>query len=114
MRNSIYSIAILTLLIGGIANAGSCGSGSHKHSEVEKTAHGVNESADIVGTAVESGKFKTLVAAVEAAGLVEALKGEGPFTVFAPTDEAFAALPDGDFDLPCSRWCRYFGSGNED
>lgn len=50
---------------------------------------------DIVDTAVEAGSFETLVAAVQAAGLVDALKGEGPFTVFAPTDEAFAKLPDG-------------------
>jgi uncharacterized surface protein with fasciclin (FAS1) repeats len=50
---------------------------------------------DIVDTAVEAGSFKTLVAAVKAAGLVETLKGEGPFTVFAPTDEAFAKLPAG-------------------
>ena len=50
---------------------------------------------DIVDTAVDAGSFTTLVAAVEAAGLVETLKGEGPFTVFAPTDEAFAALPAG-------------------
>ena len=50
---------------------------------------------DIVDTAVEAGTFATLVAAVDAAGLVETLKGEGPFTVFAPTDEAFAALPEG-------------------
>ncbi|WP_286165300.1 fasciclin domain-containing protein [Rhizobium sp. EC-SD404] len=51
--------------------------------------------ADIVDTAAEAGTFTTLIAAVEAAGLVETLKGDGPFTVFAPTDEAFAALPDG-------------------
>lgn len=50
---------------------------------------------DIVDTAVEAGSFTTLVAAVQAAGLVDTLKGEGPFTVFAPTDEAFAALPAG-------------------
>ena len=50
---------------------------------------------DIVDTAVGAGSFKTLVAAVKAAGLVETLKGEGPFTVFAPTDEAFAKLPKG-------------------
>ena len=52
-------------------------------------------SADIVDTAVSAGSFNTLVAAVQAAGLVETLKGDGPFTVFAPTDEAFAALPAG-------------------
>ena len=50
---------------------------------------------DIVDTAVSAGNFNTLVAAVKAADLVETLKGTGPFTVFAPTDEAFAALPAG-------------------
>jgi uncharacterized surface protein with fasciclin (FAS1) repeats len=50
---------------------------------------------DIVETAVAAGSFKTLVTAVQAAGLVETLKGKGPFTVFAPTDEAFAKLPAG-------------------
>ncbi|NND71111.1 MAG: fasciclin domain-containing protein, partial [Rhodothermales bacterium] len=50
---------------------------------------------DIVDTASAAGNFNTLVAAVQAADLVETLKGEGPFTVFAPTDEAFAALPEG-------------------
>ena len=50
---------------------------------------------DIVDTAVSAGSFETLVAAVKAAGLVETLKGDGPFTVFAPTDEAFAKLPAG-------------------
>ena len=56
------------------------------------------EMADIVDTAVAAGSFNTLVAAVQAAGLVDALKGEGPFTVFAPTDDAFAALPEGTID----------------
>ncbi len=50
---------------------------------------------DIVDTAVANGSFKTLVAAVTAAGLADTLKGAGPFTVFAPTDAAFAALPAG-------------------
>lgn len=53
---------------------------------------------DIVDTAVAAGDFTTLVAAVQAAGLVDALKGEGPFTVFAPNDAAFAALPAGTVD----------------
>ena len=53
---------------------------------------------DIVDTAVAAGSFNTLVAAVQAAGLVDALKGEGPLTVFAPTDEAFAKLPAGTLD----------------
>ena len=51
--------------------------------------------ADIVDTAVAAGSFKTLVTAVKAAGLVTTLKGKGPFTVFAPTDDAFAKLPKG-------------------
>lgn len=50
---------------------------------------------DIVDTAIEAGTFKTLVTAVKAAGLAEVLKGKGPFTVFAPTDDAFAKLPKG-------------------
>ena len=55
-------------------------------------------SKDIVDTAVAAGSFTTLVAAVKAADLVDVLKGDGPFTVFAPTDEAFAALPAGTID----------------
>jgi uncharacterized surface protein with fasciclin (FAS1) repeats len=54
--------------------------------------------ADIVDTAVSAGSFTTLVAAVKAAGLVDTLKGAGPFTVFAPTDEAFAKLPAGTIE----------------
>jgi uncharacterized surface protein with fasciclin (FAS1) repeats len=53
---------------------------------------------DIIDTAVAAGSFKTLAAAVTAAGLVDTLKGAGPFTVFAPTDEAFAKLPAGTVD----------------
>lgn len=59
------------------------------------TAFAGGHSMDIVDTAVGAGTFNTLVAAVQAAGLEETLRGEGPFTVFAPTDEAFAALPEG-------------------
>ena len=55
-------------------------------------------SKDIVDTAADAGSFTTLLAAAEAAGLVETLKGDGPFTVFAPTDDAFAALPEGTVD----------------
>ena len=54
--------------------------------------------ADIVDTAVSAGQFNTLVTAVKAAGLVDTLKGPGPFTVFAPTDAAFAKLPPGTLD----------------
>ncbi len=56
---------------------------------------GSHSKKDIVDTAVSAGSFKTLVAAVTAADLAETLKGEGPFTVFAPTDDAFAKLPAG-------------------
>lgn len=62
-------------------------------SQVGATDH--HEKKDIVDTAVAAGSFKTLAAALQAAGLVETLKGKGPFTVFAPTDEAFAKLPAG-------------------
>ena len=53
---------------------------------------------DIVDTAVAAGSFKTLATALQAAGLVDTLKGKGPFTVFAPTDEAFAKVPKADLD----------------
>ena len=65
---------------------GSAGKGSSAHAHAR---------ADIVDTAVSAGQFKTLAAALKAAGLVDTLKGRGPFTVFAPTDAAFAALPAG-------------------
>ncbi len=58
-----------------------------------RTAAAEREDKDIVQTATDDGQFKTLVTALEAAGLVETLKGEGPFTVFAPTDDAFAKVP---------------------
>src|SRR6056297_2730706 len=58
-------------------------------------AFAAGHTKDIVDTAIDAGSFETLVAAVQAADLVETLKGEGPFTVFAPTNDAFAALPEG-------------------
>ena len=61
-------------------------------------ALGSAQAADIVDTAVAAGSFKTLVTAVQAAGLVDTLKGPGPFTVFAPTDEAFAKIPKATLD----------------
>jgi uncharacterized surface protein with fasciclin (FAS1) repeats len=61
-------------------------------------ASSIASAADIVDTAV-AGHFNTLVAAVKAAGLVDTLKGPGPFTVFAPTDEAFAKLPPGTLEM---------------
>ena len=87
-RTILAAAATLMMTASSWADCGACGScgksASHRH--------------DIVDTAVEAGQFKTLVAAVKAAGLVDVLKGDGPFTVFAPTDEAFAALPKGTLD----------------
>lgn len=62
------------------------------------SAFAASPAHDIVDTAVAAGSFKTLVAAVKAAGLVETLKGAGPYTVFAPTDAAFAKLPAGTLE----------------
>ena len=63
--------------------------------------HKMNEghAADIIDVAVSAGQFSTLAAALDAAGLIGTLKGEGPFTVFAPTDEAFAKLPAGTVEM---------------
>ncbi|WP_297732834.1 fasciclin domain-containing protein [uncultured Maricaulis sp.] len=60
------------------------------------SGHSTMAQADIVDTAVAAGQFNTLVAAVQAAGLVDTLKGDGPFTVFAPVDAAFEGLPEGE------------------
>ena len=65
---------------------------------VEEAVEAAAPTADIVDTAVAAGSFNTLVAAVQAAGLVDALKGDGPFTVFAPTDDAFAKIPQETID----------------
>jgi len=100
-----FAIALACLLSsGGLSAAAQCGggSGSDKGSAALSGGNvmivdGVDR-LDIVDTAVSAGSFKTLVAAVKAAGLAGALKGEGPFTVFAPTDEAFAKLPAGTLE----------------
>jgi uncharacterized surface protein with fasciclin (FAS1) repeats len=81
-RKALF-IIVATLGVGVTANAGHHESGN---------------SADIVDVAVAAGQFNTLATALEAAGLVETLKGEGPFTVFAPTDAAFARLPAGTIE----------------
>ncbi|MCC5847438.1 MAG: fasciclin domain-containing protein [Verrucomicrobia bacterium] len=78
----------MKLLLSALTLAGFAFAANHGDHEHEAKA-------DIVDTAVAAGTFETLVAAVQAADLVDALKGEGPLTVFAPTDAAFAALPEG-------------------
>ena len=78
---TVAAVAALALVLSSVVPASA---GGHKK--------------DIVDTAISAGSFNTLVTAVQAAGLVETLKGEGPFTVFAPTDEAFAKLPEGTLE----------------
>lgn len=88
-----FAILGLVLTLGAVpALAGDCGSKN------VKLAGNYGDSKDIVATAQAAGDFNTLLAAAKAAGLVETLQSEGPFTVFAPTDEAFAKLPDGTID----------------
>jgi len=69
--------------------------GDSKYKDKAATAAETAQKQDVVATAIAAGQFKTLAAALGAAGLVETLQGKGPFTVFAPTDEAFAKLPKG-------------------
>ena len=66
-----------------------------EHDTLHLVSHDGTDAKDIVDTAASAGTFKTLAAALQAAGLVDTLKGKGPFTVFAPTDAAFAKLPAG-------------------
>ena len=84
-------IALVVLVVAQGALAGS-------HGEPSSEMGSSHVSQDIVDVAVSAGSFETLVAAVQAAGLVDTLKGEGPYTVFAPTDEAFAKIPKSDLD----------------
>ncbi len=97
---SMSMVAALAVATIGSAYAGECPIAKKQRMARQSAGHVqpvayAAASKDIVDTAVGAGDFKTLVAAVQAAGLVETLKGEGPFTVFAPTDAAFAKLPAG-------------------
>jgi uncharacterized surface protein with fasciclin (FAS1) repeats len=85
----VGSFVVLGLALAPIVSARGAAGGGEAYSKSRSGAK------DIVETAVSAGKFNTLAAALKAAGLVETLKGPGPFTVFAPTDEAFAKLPAG-------------------
>lgn len=100
------SASLVLFAVAGLASA-QCGSATaaktdgcgEKQANVTTASMGMmHAKADIVDTAVAAGNFKTLAAALQAAGLVDALKGKGPFTVFAPSDEAFAKLPKGTLE----------------
>jgi uncharacterized surface protein with fasciclin (FAS1) repeats len=100
MRKALLAgLAVAALTISGCAAAEEV---AEEPATVEETAPAPEpeeaELGDIVDTAVAAGTFNTLAAALTAADLVDTLKGDGPFTVFAPTDAAFAALPDGLLD----------------
>ena len=88
-RTVLLSIAALAVVVAA------CGSAATPSPEPTPTPAAAG---NIVEVATEAGSFNTLLKAATAAGLVETLSGEGPFTVFAPTDEAFAALPEGTLD----------------
>lgn len=88
--------SILFIAAAAIATAAAPASAG-EYGEKDKMSYSKSK-ADIVDTAANAGSFTTLVAAIQAADLEETLRGEGPFTVFAPTDDAFAALPEGTLD----------------
>ena len=94
-----YFLALLLVTLAGASTAGAQGSSQSQMAMNEPTTmvggQAMFRTRDIVDNAINSADHTTLVAAVKAAGLVETLKGEGPFTVFAPTNAAFAALPEG-------------------
>lgn len=83
-KNKLFTVLALVLGLSLFLTSTAC-----------KSNEDVQELKDIVDTAIEAGNFSTLVAAIQAAGLVDALREPGPFTVFAPTDDAFALLPAG-------------------
>lgn len=91
MRYVSFAALAAATLIAAPALAGEATKGGHH-------GHHQTQQADIVDTAVAAGSFNTLVAAIQAAGLVDTLKGDGPFTVFAPVDGAFANLPHGEVE----------------
>jgi uncharacterized surface protein with fasciclin (FAS1) repeats len=96
MRKSVLAgLAIVALTLTGCAAAEEEVADTVDETVVEEAPMGEAALGTVVDVAVAAGTFTTLAAALEAAGLVETLQGEGPFTVFAPTDEAFAALPEG-------------------
>lgn len=90
MKRFMLTCALATVALFGVSMAATS---AYADPGSERAAGVPGATKDVVATAIEAGHFKTLVRALEAAGLVETLKGKGPFTVFAPSDEAFAKLP---------------------
>ena len=93
-RSILLSLAAMAIVVGACSTAAS----STTAPTTAPSAASSAAAGDIVQVATEAGSFKTLLTAATAAGLVDTLKGAGPFTVFAPTDAAFAALPAGTLD----------------
>lgn len=97
MKKNIIISAIAGMAVAGAVQAADLelayGYGNYSKDKASMSKTAMMKQKDIVDTAVAAGSFKTLVTAVQAAGLVDTLKGDGPFTVFAPTDEAFAKIP---------------------
>lgn len=102
MRHVPATVLLLATAFAGPAIAqdaqGTRGAGSDRQAKRPDTGAGTDSATDIVGTVGAAGTFGKLVAAVQASGLADTLEGQGPYTLFAPTDAAFQALPDGYVD----------------
>ena len=108
MFKMIFTSTVVAAVVAGFAAqtfAGDCSASKHQHTAAQSPQRDGQERTanrpvqeDLVDIAAGADGFKTLVRAIKAAGLVEALKAEGPFTVFAPTDDAFAKLPEGTLE----------------
>jgi uncharacterized surface protein with fasciclin (FAS1) repeats len=102
MKRFTLFLLLASLFLGACNNAGNTGENTEEESTEEEMAAEENmtetEAPDIVALASDTESLSTLVAAVQAADLVETLQGDGPFTVFAPTNAAFDALPEGTLD----------------
>ena len=98
---NIIAIVVALMVVPLVIAA--CGTTTEEAASPSPTPSPTMAQKDIVDTAVEAGSFTTLVTAVQAAGLEETLRGEGPYTVFAPTDDAFAAVPKETLDALLGR-----------
>ena len=98
MTSVLRSFVLVPSVLVALASLSVAGCSGAPHDAQMPAPSAAKAQSDIVDTASNAGSFKTLVAAIKAADLVDTLKGPGPFTVFAPTDEAFAKLPAGTLD----------------